>query len=434
MSDPSAARAPARTSARPSVEPAAARAGVAYTENPNSRAAGAEAAREALERAGLDRADLVLAFQTSKHDPHAFHAGVRSVVGEDARLVGGYAAGIITNHRLGYEGHQAGVAVISAPSMRMDVLVEGDLRGRGPEAAGVSLGRRLRDVSFDGDPNLLLFYDAIKENVDDTLHLNMATPLLQGMSEGMGVSLREWPPTSGVGMMGDMQWNETWQFLDGEVKQQTATALCLSGGVRMDTVIMHGCKPAGRYYKVTRTDGPVLLELEGRPALEVMGEVLGDRSSWEEYPMFLTLGLNKGDKFEEFREENWANRLCMSIDRERGGLVMFEPDLKEGMEVTLMRRSIDFDYIGERARSLLERTEGRRPFFALYIDCVGRAAAYCGMEAEEAEEVQKALGDIPLFGFYSGVEIAQVGGEVQALDWTGVLCVFSEGDQPGGAR
>lgn len=34
---------------------------------------------------------------------------------------------------------------------------------------------------------------------------------------------------------------------------------------------------------------------------------------------------------------------------------------------------------------------------------------------------------MPLLGLYSGVEIARVGGQMQALDWTGVLCVFSEG-------
>jgi len=347
------------------------------------------------------------------------------VVGEGPRLVGGYAAGIITNDRLGYEGHQGGVAVIEAPSMKLDLFAEGDLKGREHEV-GTALGRQLRSAEFQADPSILLFYDAVQANVGEGLLLNMATPLLGGLAEGMELPLTRWPTTAGVGMMGDMQWNETWQFVDDQVLQQTATALCLSGGVRMDTVIMHGCKPAGRYYTITRADGNVVLELEGRPALEVMGEVLGGQSSWEEYPMFLTLGLNKGDKFEEFREENWANRLCMSVDRERGGLVMFEPDLEAGMEVTLMRRSFDFEYVGDRARGLLHDLKGRRPFFAMYIDCVGRAAAYCGMEAEEAEWVQEALGDIPLLGFYSGVEIAQVAGEVQALDWTGVLCVFSE--------
>ena len=38
----------------------------------------------------------------------------------------------------------------------------------------------------------------------------------------------------------------------------------------------------------------------------------------------------------------------------------------------------------------------------------------------------KAVGDIPFFGIFSGVEIANVGASVKALDWTGVLCIFSE--------
>lgn len=154
---------------------------------------------------------------------------------------------------------------------------------------------------------------------------------------------------------------------------------------------------------------------------------VGPDRSWEEYPLFVTLGLNKGDKFEEFREENYANRLCMAIDKSRNALVMFEPDLVAGSEVRLMRRSIDFAYIGARATQLLDRLDGRAPFLAIYIDCAARASAYCGTEREEAEEVQRVIGSrMPLLGMYSGVEIAKVGETMQALDWTGVLCIFSE--------
>jgi small ligand-binding sensory domain FIST len=88
---------------------------------------------------------------------------------------------------------------------------------------------------------------------------------------------------------------------------------------------------------------------------------------------------------------------------------------------------MDFDYVGRRTADLLARIGERRPFFALYIDCTGRAAAYCGAEREEAEEVQRVIGTkMPLLGMYSGVEIAKVGSDMQALDWTGVLCVLSE--------
>jgi hypothetical protein len=97
------------------------------------------------------------------------------------------------------------------------------------------------------------------------------------------------------------------------------------------------------------------------------------------------------------------------------------------MQVQLMRRALDFSYIGPRTRELLKRAEGRKPLLAFYIDCAGRAAAYCGMDEEEAVEVQRALPPgVPLLGVYSGVELAKVGGAVQALDWTGVLCLFSE--------
>lgn len=400
------------------------RAGTGYSEKPYSREAGIEAARVAMDAAGIDECDLVMLFSTSKHDPVELRDGVREVVGSRPRLIGGYAAGIITNDRLGYEGHQVGVAVIRSATMKADLFIEQSL-SEGEYDVGVRLGQAITSAEYDGEPNLLLLYDAIRAFKRDGIWLNLATPLLAGISD----AIDKWPRTAGVGMMGDMQWNPTYQWFDDRIEQQSAMALVLHGGIRMDTIIMHGCKPSSSYYPVTRAEGNTVLEIGGKPAVEMIQELVGPQNglSWEEYPLFVTLGVNRGEKWESFREETYMNRLCMSVDRDRNGLVMFEPDLKPGTEVQLMRRSIDFDYVHQRTHELLGRVDGRKPFFAFYIDCVGRASGYCGSEGEEAEEVQKALGpDIPLLGFYSGVEIAEVNGKVEPLDWTGVLCVFSE--------
>jgi hypothetical protein len=108
-------------------------------------------------------------------------------------------------------------------------------------------------------------------------------------------------------------------------------------------------------------------------------------------------------------------------------IAMMGLDLKPGDEFQLMRRDIDFSYMGKRIDQLFKQVQNRKPFFALYIDCIGRASAFCGTETEEAVEVQKVMiaKKIPLLGVYSGVEVAKVGPKVQALDWTGVLCIWS---------
>jgi len=92
-----------------------------------------------------------------------------------------------------------------------------------------------------------------------------------------------------------------------------------------------------------------------------------------------------------------------------------------------MRRSIDFGYIHSRAQLLYESLGSRTPFLGIYIDCMGRAGSYCGSDGEEGAEIQKVIGSrMPLLGLYTGVEIGSVAGRQQALDWSGVLCVFSE--------
>ena len=400
-------------------------AGVGYSENHNSKQAGIEAAQQAMEEAGIDDCQLAILYSTSRQDPAELRDGVRSVIGKNARLIGGYAIGVITRNYLGYEGYQVGVATLSSDTMKVDMFIETGL----PENeynVGKALGHQIAQASFEDQTNILLMYDSVRAKSEKGLifNMNMATPIIEGMES----ALSSWPPAAGVGMLGDWQGNLTHQWFDDRIEQQAAMALALHGGVHMDTIIMHGCKPSSDYHTITKVDYNIVLEIDGKRAVDAVAELMGDTfKTWEEYPFFVTLGVNRGDRYGEFNEESYASRLVCGVDTERGGLVMFEPDLKEGSEVQFMRRSIDFKYIGKRVTDLMDRIGDRKPFFALYIDCAGRASAFSGTEGEEAEEIQKTIGQkMPLLGMYSGVEIAWVGDVMQALDWTGVLCVFSE--------
>lgn len=398
------------------------KAGVGFSEHASSREAGVEAARSALEQGSLETCDLVLMFATSKHDPVAFRDGVRSVVGPAARLFGGSAVGVITNDRMGYEGFEAGVAAIACGGMHADLFIEGGLPGREREV-GVALAKQIVAQGYEERPNLLLLYDIVKRGLPgEGLSMNMATPLLAGMGDVLG----EWPAVAGAGMVGDMQWNPTFQLFDDRIEHHSAMALALTGGVQMDTTIMHGCTPATSYKTITQAEGNVVLELDGRPAIETVAAAFGEDTSWQEYPLYITLGMNQGDKFGEVLDENYAVRLCMDIDRERGGLVMFGDDMQAGTEVQVMRRTLDLDYVRGRADEIFGRLGDRTPFLAVYIDCAGRAGAYCGTDFEEAQGVQEVVGArMPLIGLYVGCELAKAGPAMQSHNWTGVLSILS---------
>ncbi len=74
------------------------------------------------------------------------------------------------------------------------------------------------------------------------------------------------------------------------------------------------------------------------------------------------------------------------------------------------------------------RRDGRRPVFALYINCGGRSAMYSITEEDEAAMVKECMqkAGVPLLGFYTGVEIAPMMGRSRGLDWTGVLVILTE--------
>src|SRR5947209_720582 len=137
------------------------KAGVGYTQDSDSFKAGAQAAKEALAILGTTP-DLLMIYHTAKHSPQKFRDGVRSVAGTQPRLVGGYAAGIITKQALGYDGFQAGVAALKLDQTKVELFVEKDLKGRGEHTVGSNLAKQIRSKDYQGTPGLIYMYDTVK--------------------------------------------------------------------------------------------------------------------------------------------------------------------------------------------------------------------------------------------------------------------------------
>jgi hypothetical protein len=405
------------------------KAGVGYCNEKDAFVSGRTIAESAMRSGGIEKPCLVLAFCGGQVDANEFFKGLQFIVGVEVPIIGGSAIGIITNNDLSYEGFPAGAAILQSDSLTYKVACADDL-DKDEMQAGKILAENYTNEK-EGKL-LLIFYDSVKLSPTATTPpvMNASPPLIKGIEE----TLMEPIPIIGAGLVGDHGFGPTKQFCGSFVCSQSVIGTLFQGDFQYYHQIIHGCTPKdGIYHTITKMEGSVIYEIDGKPVVELIDDMYGNQDWRRQVPVKrLSIGVNHGEKFGEYNEKEYVNRLIAGVLPEGAGIVIFEPDLGPGTEILFMLR--DSKKIIESARKnsaeLMARikTDGKKPVFGLYIDCAGRTASYSDTHVEEASEICKIFNqaNVPLLGFYSGVEIAPLLGKSRGLDWTGVLLVLTE--------
>ncbi|MBN1981179.1 MAG: FIST C-terminal domain-containing protein [Chitinivibrionales bacterium] len=398
--------------------------GIGYSNISNSFQSGENVGTQAVERYGITRPDLVIAFISEKTEPAAFIKGLRSVVGETVPIIGGSAIGVVTTDNLTYLQHQCAAAVISSDSLHYEIAVA-DRLNDGEQNAGRTLGAKLAGIS--GSKLLLLLYDAIRKEPGPLSppQLYSSTYLLNGILETLNADI----PIFGSGLHGSIDFKRSISFIGDRISSDSAIAVTLAGDFEVHYRIMHGCTLLdGIYHTITKADGAFVYEIDGVNAVQFFDTLFGNDNWRRENPVKrVNIGVNYGGQFEAFNESNYVNRLIMGALPENRGILLFEADLDVGTRFQVMLR--DTNEIIESAKRNTEESirlitdKGKRIVFSLYIDCAGRTSYISDSLNEEAAEVQNICKNhgVPLLGFYTGVEIAPFCNRSRGLDWTGVL-------------
>lgn len=210
------------------------------------------------------------------------------------------------------------------------------------------------------------------------------------------------------------------------VNVQVADAVGSGGvsGVVFDSTVpvvtghTQGCTPIGEHHVVTACHRNVVMELDGRPALDVLkadvGEVMArklERLGGYVFAGLPIVGSDTGD---------YLVRNLVGIDPEQG-FVAIGDLLIEGTELMFCRR--DGNSAREDMKRMLEDIAtrmGAHPRGAVYVSCLGRGRHQFGENSEELELVREAIGDVPLVGFFANGEIFHN----RLYGYTGVLTVF----------
>ncbi len=230
---------------------------------------------------------------------------------------------------------------------------------------------------------------------------------------GLAEHLPPGTPVSG-GLAGDGdRFDRTWVLADGLAMELGVTAVGLYGeGLE----IGHGCdggwQDFGPERTVTRADANVLHELDGKPALALYKDYLGELA--DQLPgsaLLFPLSIRT------VPDGRAVVRTILGID-EADQSMTFAGEIPMGATARLMRTNIDrlamsaesaarqaLGTIGDRARST------GHPVLAISVSCVGRRLVMGERTDEEVEAVTQGLppGSV-LAGFYSYGEISpQVG-------------------------
>ena len=204
----------------------------------------------------------------------------------------------------------------------------------------------------------------------------------------------------------------------GDPCQDGLSGVLISSGVPVVTGLTQGCTPLESKHTITRCERNIIVELDGRPALDVfredIGEVLSKDLSKTAGYIFAGLpvpGSDTGD---------YLVRNLVGIDPEQK-LLAIGDYVEEEDTIMFCRR--DGDTAREDTQRML-RDLGNRASGdirgGVYYTCLGRGRYQFGEDSEELRMIRDELGDFPLVGFFANGEISHN----RLYGYTGVLTLF----------
>lgn len=204
----------------------------------------------------------------------------------------------------------------------------------------------------------------------------------------------------------------------GELCDGGLSGLLLADDVPVISGLTQSCLLIGDAHVITASEENVLIELDGRPALEVFREDIGEllahdlrRVGGSIFAALPVRGSDTGD---------YLVRNIIGLD-EPNDLIAIGEQVEEGQVIQFCRRDpvAAAEDLANMVNRLRERAAGKARG-AVYFSCLARGPNMFGPNSRELEIVQEALGPVPLVGFFCNGEISHD----RLYGYTGVLTLF----------
>lgn len=392
------------------------KAGTGYSSSKGAAQAGREAAERALESMGGGGADIVLAFASTSYDYGELLGGIRDVTGA-APLVGCSGAGQFTDKEVGQDS--VVVMTIKSDSIKFQAALGRGLRENQKQSiddafAGFATAHRAARAEGLQHATCIICTDGLAGNGEDLVEaVHAATGMLAQVVGGAAAD--------------DAKFERTDVFFNGENHTDAIVALYAFSKSPIGLGVRHGLNAACGSMIVTRSEGNVIYEIDGQPALkayEKFAEGAGTPLTPENREAFMItheIGmLTPGGEY----------KVRAPLKANPDGSLLMASEVPSGASVSIMAGTKDGLVAAAElaARSALVNLGGARPAAVIAFDCICRRIFLGDEYRRQVDAFQSVVGkDVPIVGWETYGEIAMT--PSQQTGWhnsTTVLAVLPE--------
>jgi len=207
----------------------------------------------------------------------------------------------------------------------------------------------------------------------------------------------------------------------GSVSSGPGGALTIRGLARPLVTASPACKLLMPLRTISEVRGPMVLSIEGEPALEVLSTVA--HALVDQPLVFVALAT---EATTDAGRPPLLLRAVQGVDPSRHGLVISE-EVRAGMRLAFAIRDAsaaraDFE---QRIRELSREAAGAAPRFGVCLNCAGRGVSLYKNPDTDLRMLKARFGEIPWLGMFSSFEIAPHGADPALQLYTAVLGLFT---------
>lgn len=363
--------------------------GAGVSNDGDAYAAGVRACTLAVAPLSGAEPTLVLVFASVAYNQKRVLEGVRFIV-PHAQIVGASTAGeISTDGPVPYHS-------VVVMALRSDTLTVQSAHATGlkddSHKIGAIVAKEIK-AALGMNPKLfMMFADGLSGNGSDAV---------RGIQDEFGAAF----PIVGGSAGDDGNYTKTFQYHDTEAYSDTLVGVGLGGEFSFAVGSKHGWMPITQPMQVTKAEGAVLHEINGKPPLELYKEYISAEAVETLANNILSgVALSYPLGFKHKGSDEYILRAPFVVNKD--GSIVCGGEVPVGAEVQLMIGGKDEAVLAAReaARSAMEAL-GTKPRAALIFDCHTRHKLFGTDSKPEIDAIQEVIGkDVPMTGFYTYAE------------------------------